>query len=169
MFDKLARLWRFYHTPAGRKMFRYTMVSVISTIVSFIVLTLVYGVLRLWSEVPDVLVANIVAGIVSYNLNRRWVWGKTGRSHWRKEVLPFWGMSLAGMVLSLFAAAEAHHIVKTHHLAHLPATVLVLGANMAAWGSLWIIKFFVFDRLFRSTRPEIPSELLDAGLTNQPG
>jgi putative flippase GtrA len=162
MFDKLRRLWRLYHTPAGRKMYRYTAVSIISTIVSFIVLTLVYGVLRLWSEVPSVLFANVVAGIVSYNLNRRWAWGKKGRSHLTKEVLPFWMMSLAGMILSLFAAAGAHNLVKTHHIAHLPATALVLASNVAAWGSLWVIKFLVFNRLFRTTPAQVPSELVDA-------
>ena len=34
-------------------MFRYTMVSVISTAVSLSVLFLVFGVLQLWSEVPS--------------------------------------------------------------------------------------------------------------------
>jgi putative flippase GtrA len=163
MFERLVRLWRFYHTPAGRKMYRYTAVSAISAALSFIVLGLVYGVLRIGSEVPDVLFANVVAGIVSYNLNRRWVWGKKGRSHWVKEVLPFWSMTLAGLVLSAFAAAGAHHIVKEHHVAHLPATALVVGANLAAWGSLWVIRFFIFDRLFRITPAEAPSELVEAG------
>jgi putative flippase GtrA len=161
MFDRLVRLWRYYHTPAGRKMFRYTSVSILSTVESFVILTVVYGVLRLWSEVPTVLFSNVVTGVISYNLNRRWVWGKKGRSHLTKEVMPFFVMSFAGMALSLFAASEAHHIVKVHNVSHLPATALVIGSNLAAWGSLWLIKFFLFDHLFRTAPVREPSELVE--------
>ena len=42
-----------YRTPTGRKMFRYTLVSVISTAVYLAVLILVFGFLHLWSEVPE--------------------------------------------------------------------------------------------------------------------
>ena len=48
------------------------MVSVISTGVSFVVLAVLYGGLKLWSEVPDTLVANAVATFTSYWLNRSW-------------------------------------------------------------------------------------------------
>ena len=51
----LSRLHAFYdwlHTHEGRKIFRYTMVSVISTAVSTVVIVLVYGVGHLWTEVP---------------------------------------------------------------------------------------------------------------------
>ncbi|HMK62750.1 MAG TPA: GtrA family protein [Acidimicrobiales bacterium] len=157
------RLWQLYQTPTGGKMMRYTAVSVISTVVSFTVLSIVFGALRLWSEVPDVFVANVVAGLCSYNLNRRWVWGRTGRSHLVKEVIPFWAMSLTGMAWSLLAAAEAHHLAIAHHLHHLVRTVLVLGANVGAWGSLWVIKFLVFNRVFGGKAKRAVPELVNLG------
>ena len=40
----LVHLWQKRDTPEARKLFRYTMVSVISTVVSFGVLGLVFGV-----------------------------------------------------------------------------------------------------------------------------
>lgn len=61
MSQLVARLWAWLHTHEGRKIFRYTMVSAISTAVSFVVLALVYGVLRLWTEVPSAIFANSVA------------------------------------------------------------------------------------------------------------
>jgi putative flippase GtrA len=149
MAATLVRLWRLYHTPSGRKMVRYAMVSVISTVVSFTVLGLVYGVLRLWSEVPSAVFANMVASVPAYYLNRHWSWGKRGRSHLLREVLPFWTMSIAGIALSIFTAAAAHHLSDVHHLHHFGRTVVVEGANTGAFAVLWVLKFLLFNRLFK--------------------
>ena len=110
MTQALARAWRFSRTPEGLKLIRYTAVSVISALTSLVVLTIVYGVLRLWSEVFSTLFANVVAGVPSYILNRRWVWGKSGRSHWWREILPFWVMSLTGIGFALLTATSAPQI-----------------------------------------------------------
>lgn len=129
-------------------MIRYTAVSVISALTSLFVLTMVYGVLRLWTEVYSALFSNIVAGVPSYILNRRWVWGKSGRSHVWREILPFWVMSLTGIGFALVTSSLAHDFADTHHLHHLARTVLVIGANIAAFGILWIVKFMILNRLF---------------------
>ena len=142
------RLWRLYHTPSGKKMFRYATVSVVSTIISFSLLGLFFGVFRLWSEVPDTVLANMIASVPAYYLNRRWSWGKTGRSHLTREVLPFWAMSIAGISLSILTASYAHHLSNAYHLHHFGRTVLVEGANTGAFGLLWILKFLLFNRLF---------------------
>jgi putative flippase GtrA len=144
-FEQLLVLHR---SPSGQRMFRYTLVSVICLPISFAVLFLVYGVLRLWTEVPAVLFANCVAGVPSYFLNRNWVWGRSGRSHLVREVIPFWVVSLTGVALSLLAAAEARQFGIAHHLSHEARTVLVLTANVAAFASLWLVKYVTFHRLF---------------------
>lgn len=147
--ESLERLWRLYHTPSGRKMIRYAMVSIVSTAVSFAVLGIVYGVARLWSEVPSTVFANVVATVPSYYLNRNWVWGKGGRSHLFKEVLPFWAASAAGIVLSIFTSTEARHLGETYFLNdHGIRTGLVEVANLLAFGLLWIVKFLLFNKLF---------------------
>ena len=97
MVEGVRKLWRLAGTPEGLKVVKYTAVSAISALTSLVVLTLVYGVLQLWSAVISTLFANVVAGVPSYLLNRRWVWGKSGRSHWWREILPFWVMSLTGI------------------------------------------------------------------------
>jgi putative flippase GtrA len=124
------------------------MVSVISALTSLVVLTIVFGVLRLWGEVFSTLFANVTAGVPSYYLNRRWVWGKSGRSHIWREVLPFWVMSFTGIGFALYTASLAHSFADTHHLQHLPRTALVVGANIAAFGILWFLKFLILNRLF---------------------
>ena len=146
--EQILRLWRLYHTPHGKKLFRYTMVSAVSTVVSFGVLFFLFGLLRKGSEVPDTVVANMVATVPSYYLNRNWAWGKGGRSHLTREVLPFWGMAVAGIVFSIFTSSEARHLGQVHHLHHFGRTVLVLGANLVAFGILWVLKFLLFNKLF---------------------
>ena len=159
--DTVVRLWRVYHTPQGKKLLRYTAVSAVSTAVSFSVLGIVYGALRLWSEVPSTLFANIVATVPSYYLNRNWAWGKSGRSHLTREVIPFWAMALSGILFSIFTATEARHVSDMHHLHHFGRTVLVLGANLAAFGILWVLKFVVFNKLFHVHPLEEAEDLVE--------
>jgi putative flippase GtrA len=148
MRDSLTRLWSFCRTPEGLKLIRYTAVSAISALTSLVILTIVYGVLRLWSEVISTLFSNVMAGFPSYFLNRKWVWKKGGRSHLWREVLPFWVMSLTGIGFALFAASVVHNFADAHNLHHLTRTILVVGANIAAFGILWLVKFMVLNRLF---------------------
>ena len=148
MVDGVRRLWRLAGTPEGLKLIKYTTVSAISALTSIVVLTVVYGVLQLWSPVVSTLFANIVAGVPSYLLNRRWVWGKSGRSHWWREVLPFWVMSLTGIGFALVTATLAKDFANAHHLHHLTRTILVVGANIAAFAVVWLLKFMILNRLF---------------------
>ena len=158
MRDYVERLIKLYHTPSGKRMFRYTMVSVISTCISFGALIIIYVVLKLWTQVPSTLVSNLTGVLPSYYLNRNWAWGKAGKSHVTREVLPFWVASVLGILASVAAAAEARHISLTHHLHHAASSVLVLGANILAFSVLWVFKFMVFNRLFHVT-PEAEAEL----------
>ena len=150
----MIRLWQFSRTPEGLKMIKFTMVSVISALTSLVVLSIVYGALRLWSEVPSVLFANLTAGIPSYLLNRQWVWGKSGRSHLVKEILPFVVISVTGIGFALFTASLAHDYADAHHLHHLVRTALVLVTNIASFGILWVFKFLILNRLFAQL-PEV--------------
>jgi len=147
MLEFLERLLLWLNTTEGKKIFRYTMVSVISTGVSFSVLFLVYGVGRLWTEVPSTVFANVVATFPSYWLNRSWAWGKSGRSHLVKEVIPFWAMAALGITFSIVGASVARHLGIDH--SHLVRTVLVLFANLASFGIFWVAKLALFNRLFQ--------------------
>lgn len=136
-------------------MVRYVAQSAITTVVSFAVLGLVYGVFRLWTEVPSTLFANVVAVVPSYYLNRNWVWGKSGKSHLWREVVPFWAASLVGIALSVLTSSQARHFGMKYFLHdHGTRTALVEGANLLAFGVLWVLKFLVFNRLFRASPHE---------------
>jgi len=161
MSDSIRRLWAWLHTHEGRKIFRYTMVSVISTAVSLIALAILYGVARLWSEVPDTVLANVIAAFPSYWLNRAWAWGKRGRSHVVKEVLPFWVMSAASIAFSVVGASVARYLGRRWHLDHLDRTGLVMLGNVVSFGIFWVAKLLLFNRLFHHEEIEEFDEVLD--------
>lgn len=147
--DAAVRLWRLYQTPKGKKLFRYAVVSVISTVITFAVLGVLFYALRLGSEVPDNVIANMTSILPSYYLNRSWAWGKTGRSHLWREVVPFWSMSLAGILLAVGTGLVAHHVgVTVLHLHRLGRTAVLYGANIFAFGVLWVGKFLIINKLF---------------------
>ena len=147
MSERVPKIIDWSRTHEGKKLMRFTMVSVISTAVSFFTLFIVFGLLK-WSQVPATIFANAVATIPSYNLNRKWAWGKGGRSHLMKEIIPFWTMSAVGIAVSIVGAQVARHISVKHHLPHFEQTVIVLAANVASFAIFWVLKLLLFNRLF---------------------
>ncbi len=151
-------MYAWLHTHEGRKIFRYTMVSVISTVVSLSVIAIVFGVLH-WGEIEATVFGNAVATIPSYWLNRKWAWGKHGRSHFLKEIVPFWTMSALGIVFSIIGAAVARHIGREHHLTHLQLTIVVELANIISFGLFWVLKLLVFNKMFKVELAEFDEHL----------
>jgi putative flippase GtrA len=152
-------LYDWLHTHEGRKIFRYSMVSVISTGVSLAVITLVYGVLHLWGEVASTVFGNAVATFPSYWLNRKWAWGKHGSSHFLKEVVPFWTAAAAGIAFSIVGAALARHVAIKYQLDHFETTVVVLAANVMSFAIFWVLKLMLFNRVFKHELEEFDEHL----------
>ncbi len=159
LLARLQALYDWLHTHQGRKIFRYSMVSVISTAVSLFAIFVVYGVLHLWGEVASTVFGNFVATFPSYWLNRKWAWGKHGRSHMLKEVVPFWIMAAAGIAFSILWAALARHVSIKYDLGHWETTVVVLAANVMSFAVFWVLKLLVFNRLFHQELEEFDEHL----------
>ncbi len=134
--------------PSSVKLIKYASVSLVSTIVSQITLLLVFGVYHVMSEVPANIVANVLATVPSYVLNRRWVWGKGGRSHFWREVVPFWVLSFVGLAFSSLAVWLAGDFARNHGLSHATTSLLVNAANLLSFGILWVVKFVIYNKLF---------------------
>jgi putative flippase GtrA len=132
-------------TPTGKKLVKYTMVSIVSVIIGQSLLTLAFGIFR-WDAVPSNVFAVGVSAIPSYYLNRAWAWGKRGRSHFLKEVLPFWGMAFLGLALStVFVHVAEGRSADVGNRAL--QTAIVNGASIAAFGVLWVAKFVILNKL----------------------
>ena len=132
-------------------MVRYSLVSVISVIVSQVVLFVAQS---FCSARTSNIIAVCVSAVPSYYLNRMWAGGKTGKSHLMKEILPFWSLALLGLIFSTWAAdyaeSNAHHITSSD----LGARLVVNFAALAAFGVLWVGKFFIFNRVLFAHQPE---------------
>jgi putative flippase GtrA len=126
---------------------KYSAVSIINVAVGQALLVLFAALLH------NAWVANILAvclsAIPAYYLTRAWVWGKKGKSHLTKEVLPFWGFAFAGLIMStvsVWLATSALGISGTPRDELTTIEKLVPNiANMLAFGVLWVVKFFVLD------------------------
>ena len=57
-------------------------------------------------------------------------------------------MSITGIGFALVTSSLAKDFANNHHLHHLASTILVEGANIAAFGTLWVLKFLILNRLF---------------------
>jgi putative flippase GtrA len=139
-------------SPTGQKFLKYSAVSVISVIVNVVLLAITYGILR-WDAGPANIFAVGVSAIPSYYLNRAWAWGKRGRSHLLKEVVPFWALAFLGLVISTIAVHEVGNNIKQFHQA--VRTLIVLATNIGAFGVLWIGKFIIFNELMFKHHPEV--------------
>ena len=145
-------------SPDGKRMIKYTLVSVVSVVVSQIVLgALLFGFH--WSGRNGQIVACSVATIPSYYLNRTWVWGKGGRSHLMKEVVPFWTLAFIGLAFSTWCAdyadSHAHDWVSGKSAHNLVVMVFALGA----FGVLWFGKFIIFNKILFAHHPEELEEI----------
>jgi putative flippase GtrA len=128
---------------------RYCAVSAVSTGTSLTTLGVLVGVAGVDATVANV-VATAVGTIPSFELNRRWVWAHHGRRSIIRQVVPFVALSFAGLVLSTVAVHVA--AARTANWSQGWHTVAVEAANVAAYGALWILQFFVLDRLLFAHR-----------------
>ena len=135
-----------------RRLTRYSAVSVVSVATGQIALVAAFYFAH-WSARPANVASVVAGGIPSYYLNRRWVWGKSGRSALVREVVPFWVLTFAGLALSTFLAGYAGSYGRHHFDSRIVQTALVDAASVGSFGALWILKFLAFDRLMFGREP----------------
>jgi putative flippase GtrA len=117
---------------------RYAAVSAIGVAATQVLLL---GALDLgWSGVAANASAVSIVSVPAYLLNRHWVWGRDGRHDVAREVLPFWGMALLGLVVSTTLVAVVSHDGTASPL-------VVSAANLSGFAALWVIRYVVLDRV----------------------
>jgi putative flippase GtrA len=125
-------------SPTITKWLRYSTASVAGVCVGQPVLWLCYGVFG-WSDLTSNLVSVTCGAVPNYLVNRYWTWQQSGKNRLWGEVVPFWVMSVLGMILSLIAVDYADRRWGT--------TLAVAIAQLAGFGVVWVAKFLVLDRL----------------------
>jgi putative flippase GtrA len=131
-------------TRQGRRVVRYVLVSVITVVFGQVVLVVLYAGLG-WRARAANLVAFVLASIPSYWLNRTWTWGKTGRSHLLKEVVPFWVITVVGLVLSTWVAGGAESVALRMSDSRAAQALVVSAMVVGSFGIVWVAKFVFFN------------------------
>lgn len=141
------RVWQFV---------RYGAVSLIATLTSLTVLGALVATATLtpgWANI----VATGVGTVPSFELNRRWVWGKTGRRSVAAEIGPFCVLSFAGLAVSTLLVSAVGQWATSVGLDAFWRTAAVEAANLVAFGSLWILQFLLLDRVLFAHRSPSPT------------
>ena len=143
--EATTRLPSVLQRPGLRKLIKYSMVSMISIVVSQVVQ---FGTFVLTHNgVLASVVAVAVGTVPSYELNRRWTWRKNGPSHLWREIVPFWVMSFIGLVFSTLCVFFAERWAEDRGLTKAHTALLLNLASLFAFGLLWIGKFVIINRL----------------------
>jgi len=146
-------------TPGGRKAIRYSLVSVVSVAVSQTALFIFFALLH-WSAEWSNVAAVAVGSVPSYYLNRRWAWGKTGRSHLWREIVPFWVLAFVGLAFSTGAVALAESFATDVADSRILQGLVINGASFGAFGVLWIVKFYLFNKVIFVNDPVVRDEIV---------
>jgi putative flippase GtrA len=140
------------HGTTSRRVLCCLSVSVGTTVLSAVILV----ILAVGAGVPAG-TANVVAvccGILpSYLGNRRWTWGRSGTGSLAREVVPFWALSIAGLLVSTATVAAAGALTAGWS-AGLRSLVLPV-VQAGTFAALWVVQFVVLDRVIFRTDKEL--------------
>jgi putative flippase GtrA len=131
------------------RVLKYASVSVIATATSLAVLGVLVGLERFPSVWANV-IATALGTIPSFELNRRWVWSDTRGQRRVAQVVPFALLSLVGLAVSCLAVRVASDA--TAQSGRWVHTLSVEGANVCAYGVLWLVQFVLCDRVLFGAR-----------------
>lgn len=140
-----ADCWR--RSRHGRRVVRYVSTSCLCVVVGQLTLAVAFGAFG-WTARAANYLAFVVAGVPSYTLSRRWTWGRTGRSHLLREVVPFWAIAAVGLVASTAAVSVADTYGRAVTDSRALRTAVLMVASFVAFGGVWIGKFVVLNRVF---------------------
>lgn len=156
MASLLGRALAYRRSPHFKRMAKFLSVSVISTIVTQVVLFFTYHEWHVATAMESNVIATACATVPAYWLNRTWTWGKTGKSHLWREIVPFWSIAFIGLVLSTAAVGVAAH--NADHLSRSKDVqdALVQLANFVTYGCIWVGRYAIFNRYLFGERTQQP-------------
>ena len=136
--------------PWVAKWAKYSAASMSGVVSSSLTLYVLLEIVDM-GPVPANIIAVTVGAVPNYLVNRAWTFGKRGSHSFTREVLPFWGMALLGLIISTFAVAWAADRWEDN-------TLVVMLANLASFGVLWVARFFILERVLFKPLAELIEE-----------
>ncbi len=125
---------------AGKaRLIRYGAVSGVNVVGHQLILTVANSVLGIPGGPANAIAATIMC-VPAYILSRNWVWEVDGKHSVTGHVLPFWIITILGLVVSTGMAALAQSLFGEG--------LAVNAAAFLGYFIVWVIKFLVLERLF---------------------
>lgn len=140
--------------PWIAKLAKYSTASLAGVVTSMSTLFLMLEVFDV-APVPSNITAVTIGAIPNYLINRAWTFKKRGAHSFTREVLPFWGMAILGLIISTIAVAWAAGRYDEN-------TLILMAANVGSFGLLWVGRFFILDRLLFKPLADILEDHEDA-------
>ncbi len=134
---------------------RYAAGSVVATVCSEVTFLLLYGPAHATPVVSSVF-AWLAGAIPNYWLNRAWTWRRRGRPSFRRELLPYIAIVLGTLLLATLATTAADKILTGDQTSSGVRVALVGGTFLGVYAAVFLVRFFLFDRLFRSGSDAAP-------------
>jgi putative flippase GtrA len=131
-------------TEGGKRAIRYSATSAICVLITQVFILVFYRGFH-FTEARSNLAATMLTSIPAFALNKYWVWGKRGRAHVRRELLPFWAFTVSGWILSTGAVKLVAENVGDPRSTLRTLSVMV--ASIAGFGVLWILKYLFLDKI----------------------
>ena len=126
---------------------KYFVGSVLSGVVSAITFVATFGPGFLGSKGAS-LTASATGAIAGYFLNRNWTWGRRGRAHFRKEVVPYWTTVVLTAIAAAVVTGTVNAIVRDMTSDRLIRTLINTVAFVGTYGLSFVLKYGLFHRLF---------------------
>lgn len=120
---------------------KYAIGSVLAGLASEATLLATYGS-RLLGPRPASIAGWAAGALLNYGLNRWWAWGRRGRASLRRELLPYWAITLATVAISAWATGAADRVARG--LSGEPRLAFVGGAFLAVYGVMFAVKFVLY-------------------------
>jgi putative flippase GtrA len=149
------------HLPRWLKVSRYMATSAVCFGISEVVLIVLFGTHLLGAR-SAAIVASIAGIIPGYQLNRTWIAGRSHRSHFWREVAPYWATSLSIALLAAVVTGAANAMFI--HESRGTRTIINAAAYMLTYATTLTFKYLIFHRvLFKPPMhaakhaPEVPA------------
>jgi len=138
------------HLPGWLKVSRYMATSAICFGISEVVLIVLFATHLLGAR--SAAIVGSIAGIIpGYQLNRTWIAGRNHRSHFWREVVPYWSTSLSIALLAALVTGGANTLFI--HESRGVRTVINAAAFMLTYATTLAFKYLLFHRVLFKPPP----------------
>jgi putative flippase GtrA len=149
------------------KILRYAAGSVVATVCSEVTFLLLYGPLGASPAISSTL-AWLAGAVPNYWLNRRWTWQRRGRPSLLREVVPYVAIVLITLLLAVGATSLVDSLLTGTQVTGGTRVVLVSGTFLGVYGVVFLLRFFLLDRLFRRAAAAASPGTVDAVSAQEP-